>query len=82
MWGRAAARGGEVMACRSGAALRVLAAGSPRGCAQHRRSQPWAGGVPSCGLSRRPPPPPLVPGWASGGGRGLEGEGGGGGATS
>ena len=56
---RAGARccpGGEVMARRSGAGLRVLAARSPRGCAQHRGSQPWAGGVPGRGLSIRAPP--------------------------
>ena len=40
----ASVRGGEVMARRSGTNLWVLAAGSPRGCAQPRGSQPWAGG--------------------------------------
>ena len=54
----ASARGAEVMVCRSGAILRALAAGSPRGCAQLRGSQPWAGRAPGHGLSRRPPPPP------------------------
>ena len=74
--GGGATRGGEVMARRSGAALLVLAAGSPRGCAQHRRSQPWAGGVPGHGLSRPPPPPWCqVEAPAGGGGarRGREG---------
>ena len=52
----ASAQGGEVMAPWSGAILRVLAAGSPRGCAKHSGSQPWEGGVPGRGLSRPPPP--------------------------
>ena len=59
------------MARRSGSALQFPADGSPRGCAQHRRSKPWAGGVPGRGLSRSPPPA-LVPGPGPGGGGGLE----------
>ena len=76
--GRCRPGGGEVMARRSGAALLVPAAGSPRGCAQHRRSQPWAEGVPGRGLSRRPPPPPWCQVGAQGGGGGGRGRGGGG----
>ena len=61
------------MARRSGASLRVPAAGSPRGCVPHRTSQPWAGGVPGRGLSRRPQPP-----WCQAGAPGVGGVGGGG----
>ena len=58
----------------------ALAAGSPRGCALHRRSQPCAGGVPGRGLSQCPPPP-LGARLGPQGGRGLEGEGEGGGVA-
>ena len=68
----ASARGGEVMARQSGAVLRVLAARSPRGCAQHRGSQLWAGGVPGSRLSQQASPPPVA-----GSGPGGKGAGGG-----
>ena len=67
--------GGEVMARRRCAAPLVPAAGLLWGRAPHMRSQPWAGGVPGRGLSRRPPHGALpgLPG--GGGGQGGSGRG-------
>ena len=74
-WGRCVAtRGGEVMARRRCAAPLVPAAGLLWGRALHLRSQPWPGGVPGRGLSRRPARGAL-PGLPGGGGRGGWGRG-------
>ena len=64
--------GGEVMARRRCAAPLVPAAGLLWGRAPRPRSQPWAGGVPGRGLSRRAPrgARPRLPGGAGGGGGG------------
>ena len=45
----AIALGGEVLAHRGDAVCSALAAGLPRGCAQPRGSEPWAGGCPAAG---------------------------------
>ena len=72
-WGLCVAtRGGEVTARRRCAAPLVPAAGLLWGRALHLRSQPWAGGEPGHGLSRRSPRGALpgLPGGAGGAGAG------------
>ena len=68
--GHLAARGGEVLAHRGGAVLRVPAARSPWGCAQRRGPHPWSGGGVRPGAEPTPPPPPPMPGRDRGGGAG------------